>query len=71
MKLRVESDIFRGGSVLKGTVHSGFSEVRTHLELESDEPEEKLLMLMPEREAGMLRREHGPGGPSVEEHVQG
>ena len=30
VKLRVESDIFRGGSVLKGTLHSGFSEVRTH-----------------------------------------
>ena len=46
VKVRVESDIFRGGSVLKGTVHSGFSEVRTHLELESDEPEEKLLKLI-------------------------
>ena len=46
VKVRVESDIFRGGSVLKGTVHSGFSEVRTHFELEADEPEEKLLKLI-------------------------
>lgn len=46
VKVRVESDIFLGGSVLKGTVFAGFSEVRTHFELESDEPEEQLLKLI-------------------------
>ncbi|MFQ5915357.1 MAG: OsmC family protein [Nitrospinota bacterium] len=45
-KVHVESDIFLGGSVLKGTVFSGFSEVRTHFELESDAPEEKLKSLV-------------------------
>jgi uncharacterized OsmC-like protein len=46
VKVRVESDIFLGGSVLKGTVYSGFSEVRTHFELESDEAQESLLKLI-------------------------
>ncbi len=46
VKVRVEADIFLGGSVLKGTVYSGFSEVRTHFELESDEPQEQLLKLI-------------------------
>ena len=45
-KVRVESDIFLGGSVLAGTVFSGFSEVRTHFELESDAPDEKLMLLV-------------------------
>jgi uncharacterized OsmC-like protein len=45
-KVRVESDIFLGGSVLKGTVFSGFSEVRTHFQLESDAPEKKLMLLV-------------------------
>ncbi len=46
VKIHVESDIFLGGSVLKGTVFSGFSEVRTHFELESDAPEERLSLLV-------------------------
>lgn len=45
-KVHVESDIFLGGSVLKGTVFSGFSEVRTHFQLESDAPEDKLMLLV-------------------------
>lgn len=45
-RVRVEADFFLGGSVLKGTVFSGFSEVRTHFELESDAPEEKLMLLI-------------------------
>jgi uncharacterized OsmC-like protein len=45
-KVHVESDIFLGGSVLKGTVFSGFSEVRTHFQLESDAPQEKLMLLV-------------------------
>ncbi len=45
-RVRVEADFFLGGSVLKGTVFSGFSEVRTHFELESDAPEAKLMLLI-------------------------
>ncbi len=45
-KVRIESDIFLGGSVIKGTVFSGFSEVRSHFELESDAPREELLRLV-------------------------
>ncbi len=45
-KVRMESDIFLGGSVIKGTVFSGFSEVRSHFELESDAPHEDLLRLV-------------------------
>ena len=43
---RVEFDYFLKGSVLKGTVDSGCSGVRTHFVVESDEPEEKVLALV-------------------------
>jgi uncharacterized OsmC-like protein len=46
VKVRVEADIFLGGSVLKGTVFSGFSEVRTYFDLESDDPAEDLRKLI-------------------------
>ncbi len=39
-------DFFLGGSVLRNTVKSGCAGVRTRFELESDEPEEKLLLLI-------------------------
>ncbi|MFQ5691871.1 MAG: OsmC family protein [Nitrospinota bacterium] len=45
-KVRVEVDFFHGGSVLKGTVVAGCSEVRTHFEVEADAPEERLLLLI-------------------------
>ena len=45
-RVRVEMDCFQGGSVLQGTVVSGCSEVRSDFELESDEPEEKLRLLI-------------------------
>lgn len=45
-RVQIESDIFLGGSVIKGTVFSGFSEVRSHFELESDAPREDLLRLI-------------------------
>ena len=45
-RVHVEMDFFQRGSVLRGTVRSGCSEVRTHFELESEEPEEKLLLLI-------------------------
>ena len=41
-KVHVEMDYYLTGSVLKGTVESGCSEARTHLEVESDEPEESI-----------------------------
>lgn len=44
--VRVDFDYFLGGSVLKGTVRSGCSEVRTHFEVESDEAEEKMLAVI-------------------------
>ncbi len=43
---RVEFDYFLKGSVLKGTVDSGCTAVRTHFIVESDEPEEKVLALV-------------------------
>ncbi len=46
VRVRVEMDCFQGGSVLQGTVVSGCSEVRSFFELESDEPEEKLRLLI-------------------------
>ncbi|MFQ5915328.1 MAG: hypothetical protein ACE5JS_19330 [Nitrospinota bacterium] len=45
-RVRVEMDYFQGGSVLKGTVVSGCSEVRSFFELESDEPEDRLRLLI-------------------------
>jgi uncharacterized OsmC-like protein len=42
-KVRVEMEFFRTGSVLRGTVQSGCKEVRTHFEVESDEPEEAVI----------------------------
>jgi hypothetical protein len=45
-RVRVEMDYFQGGSILRGTVKGGCTEVRTSFELESDEPEEKLLLLI-------------------------
>jgi len=51
-RVHVEMDFFQGGSVLQGTVKSGCAEVRTHFELESDEPEEKLLLLIQNAKGG-------------------
>ena len=42
-KVHVEMDYFLAGSVLRGTVESGCTEVRTHFEVESDEPEDQIL----------------------------
>jgi len=43
---RVEFDYFLRGSVLKGTVASGCTGVRTHFVVESDAPEDKILALI-------------------------
>jgi len=43
---RVEFDYFLKGSILKGTVDSGCTAVRTHFKIESDQPEEKVLRLI-------------------------
>jgi hypothetical protein len=51
-KVHVEMDYFLSGSVLKGTVQSGCTEVRTHFEVESDEPEDKLLLLIQNAKGG-------------------
>lgn len=45
-RVHIEMDYFQGGSVLRGTIRSGCTEVRTRFEIESDEPEEKLLLLI-------------------------
>ncbi len=45
-RVRVEMDCFQGGSAFQGTVVSGCSEVRSFFEVESDEPEEKLRLLI-------------------------
>ncbi len=41
-KVHVEMDYYLTGSVLKGTVESGCSEVRTHFDVESNESEESI-----------------------------
>ena len=38
-RVRCEFDFFLDGSVLADTVHSGVTEFRTHLEIDSPEPE--------------------------------
>ena len=43
---RVEFDYFLKGSVLKGTVDSGCTAVRTHFKVESGEPEDRVLRLI-------------------------
>ena len=45
-RVRVEMDCFHRGSVLQGTLVGGCNEVRSDFELESDEPEEKLRLLI-------------------------
>lgn len=39
-------DFFQRGSLLQGTIESGCTEVRTRLEVESDEPDDRLLMVI-------------------------
>ena len=43
---RVEFDYYLKGSVLKGTVESGCTGVRTHFEIESDAPRDRVLTLI-------------------------
>lgn len=43
---RVEFDYYLKGSVLKGTVRSGCSGVRTHFKVESEAPDDKVLALI-------------------------
>jgi hypothetical protein len=45
-RCRVEFDYFLKGSVLKGTVNSGCTAMRTHFDVESSEPREKVLNLI-------------------------
>lgn len=43
---RVEFDYYLKGSVLKGTVKSGCSGVRTHFKVKSDAPDDKVIALI-------------------------
>jgi len=45
-RVHVEFDYFLGGSVLGGTVRSGCNGVRTHFEVESDAPAERVAALV-------------------------
>ncbi len=44
--VRVEFDLYLGGSVLAGTVSGGATAVRSHLTIESPEPLEDILRLV-------------------------
>ena len=51
-KVHVEMDYWLRGSVLRGDVVSGWNEVRTHFEVESDENEEAVLEVIRLAKAG-------------------
>jgi uncharacterized OsmC-like protein len=51
-KVHVEMDYWLRGSVLQGTVVSGWNEVRTHFDIESDESEEAVLEVIRLAKAG-------------------
>ena len=44
--MHVEMDYYLTGSVLQGTVESGCTEVRTHFEVDSDEPDAAILEII-------------------------
>ena len=45
-RVHVEMDYYLTGSVLEGTVESGCTEVRTHFQVESREPDEEILEII-------------------------
>ena len=45
-RVHVEMDYYLTGSVLQGTVESGCTEVRTHFQVESREPDEEILEII-------------------------
>ena len=45
-RVHVEMDYYRSGSVLKGTVESGCSEVRIHFQIDSKEADEEILEIV-------------------------
>ena len=51
-RVHVEMDFWLSGSVLRGTVSSGWRGARTHFELESDEDETALLEVVRLAKAG-------------------
>ena len=51
-KVLVEFDFTLGGSVLKGTVNSNWKGVATRLEIDSDEPMEKIVTLVKNAKGG-------------------
>jgi hypothetical protein len=51
-KVRVEFDFMLSGSVLKGTVKSTWNSVTTKLEIDSDEPMEKIVALVKNAKGG-------------------
>ncbi len=51
-RVRVDFDYFLSGSVLKGTVNAGCTEVRTHFEVESEETAEKVLAVVKNAKQG-------------------
>lgn len=51
-RVHVEFDYWLRGSVLRGTVQSGWKEVRTHFDVESDEREETMLEVIRLAKAG-------------------
>ena len=67
-KVHVDFDYFLRGSVLKSTVNSGCTEVRTHFEVESDETAEKVLAVIKNAKQGCFRRTNSDDRRSAEKH---
>ena len=68
-KCRVEFDYFLKGSVLKGTVNSGCTAMRTHFDVESGEPREKVLNLIRLAKQGCYAEQMVEGPVPVESTI--
>ena len=55
-KVHIEFDYYLKGSVMKGTVENGVTEVRSHFEVESDEQDESVIDIIKLQSRVVLRK---------------